>query len=63
MDYLAVEPFQSVEVLDDGTWYDGELHAWRRDECGWEAFVFLTKSNQRSLRWVDQTSVRPFEST
>ncbi len=57
--YRRVEPYRCVEVLDNGTWYHGELHAWRRDEYGWEAFVFLTIASQRFVRWVDQACVRP----
>ena len=58
LDYRRVEPNRSVEVLDDGTWHHGELHAWRRDEYGWEAFVFVRVASQRFVRWVDQSAVR-----
>ena len=38
--YRSVRPTQPVEVERDGSWYAGELQAWRTDDDGaWLAFV------------------------
>lgn len=49
-----------VEVLhDDGAWYAGVLHHWRKRDDRWEAWVrYSVGVGMQYLLWVDGEHVR-----
>ncbi len=58
--YVDERPGKLVQVLVDGTWYDGELEAWRRTDGRWRGYVrWSVGVGMRHLGWVDQEQLRP----
>lgn len=59
MDSVHDRP-RPVQVLHEGTWYDGWVEGVRRDDAGWQGFVrYAVAPGRRYLQWRPQSELRP----
>lgn len=59
--YTKYDPLEApaVQVLDDGTWWDGYAEARRQDDDGWRWWVRYTRGpGQTSIGWFSGEQIR-----
>lgn len=48
-----------VEVLVDGSWWEGFLEHWRKLDDGWQGYVRWSQgTGAQYIRWIDAGDIR-----